>query len=129
MPETKSAIKNLREGKFCVLDGEPCRVVEVIISASGKHGAAKARLEAIGIFDNRKRSVVKPADTEIEVPIIDKRNGQVVAITGDTAQVMDLENYETFDSIIPEELKGKINQGGEVQYWIIMGRKMIVATR
>ena len=129
MTETKSAIKNLKEGKFCILDGEPCRVVDVTISASGKHGAAKVRLEAVGLFDNRKRSVVKPADTELEVPIIDKRNGQVVAITGETAQVMDLENYETFDAIIPEELKGKISQGGEVQYWIIMGKKMIVSTR
>ncbi len=129
MPETKSSIKNLKEGKFCVLDGEPCRVIDITISASGKHGAAKVRLEAVGLFDNRRRSVVKPADTELEVPIIDKRNGQVVAIMGESAQVMDLENYETFDAIIPEEVKGKIQQGGEVQYWIIMGKKMIVGTR
>jgi len=129
MAETKSAVKNLKEGKFCILDGEPCRVLDVTISASGKHGAAKVRIEVVGMFDNRRRSVVKPADTEIEVPIIDKRNGQVVAIMGDSAQVMDLENYETFDAIIPEELKGKISQGGEVQYWIIMGKKMIVSTR
>jgi len=129
MTETKSAIKNLKEGKFCIFDGEPCRVIDVTISASGKHGAAKVRLEAVGLFDNRRRSVVKPADTEIEVPIIDKRNGQVVAIMGESAQVMDLENYETFDAVIPEELRGKISQGGEVQYWIIMGKKMIVSTR
>ncbi len=129
MPETKSAVKNLKEGKFCIMDGEPCRVLDVTISASGKHGAAKARIEVVGMFDNRRRSVVKPADTEIEVPIIDKRNGQVVAIMGENAQVMDLENYETFDAIIPEELRGKISQGGEVQYWIIMGKKMIVSTR
>ena len=129
MAETKSAVKNLKEGKFCVMDGEPCRVIDVTISASGKHGAAKARLEVVGLFDNRRRSVVKPADTEIEVPIIDKRNGQVVAIMGESAQVMDLETYETFDAIIPEELRGKIAQGGDVQYWIIMGKKMIVGTR
>ncbi len=129
MTETKSAIKNLKEGKFCVLDGEPCRVIDITISASGKHGAAKVRLEAVGLFDNRRRSVVKPADTELEVPIIDKRNGQVVAIMGESAQVMDLETYETFDAIIPEEVKGKIQQGGEVQYWIIMGKKIIVSTR
>ena len=129
MAETQSAVKNLQEGTYCILDGEPCRVLDVTISASGKHGAAKVRIEVVGMFDNRRRSVVKPADTEIEVPIIDKRNGQVVAIMGDSAQVMDLENYETFDAIIPEELKGKISQGGEVQYWIIMGKKMIVSTR
>ncbi|MBI4015192.1 MAG: translation initiation factor IF-5A [Candidatus Aenigmarchaeota archaeon] len=127
--ETRTAIKTLKEGKYCVLDGEPCKVLDVTISASGKHGAAKVRLEVIGIFDNRRRSIVKPADTEVEVPIIEKKTGQVVAITPDSAQIMDLENYETFESPIPEELKGKLQQGGEVQYWILTGKKMLVSAR
>lgn len=98
-------------------------------SVSGKHGAAKARLEAIGIFDNKKRSIVKPANAEIEVPTIEKKTGQVIAIIGKEAQIMDLETYETFESPIPEELKDKIIQGVEVQYWVIVGRKMIVGVR
>lgn len=123
------AIKNLKPGRFCVIDGEPCKVLDVTTSVSGKHGGAKARLEAIGIFDNKRRSVVKPGDTEIEVPIVEKKSGQVVAITGNNAQVMDLESYETFEAPIPEELKGKVKQGIEVHYWILMGRKMIVQTK
>jgi translation initiation factor 5A len=126
MTTTKSAIKNLRPGKFCVIDGEPCKVLDVSISVPGKHGGAKARLEAVGIFDNRRRSIVKPADTEIEVPIVEKKVGQVIAVIKDNAQVMDLENYETFEAIIPEELKGKLAQGIEVHYWVLMGRKMII---
>ncbi|NIO44843.1 MAG: translation initiation factor IF-5A [Candidatus Aenigmarchaeota archaeon] len=126
MTTTKAVIKTLKPGKFCVIDGEPCRVLSVTTSAPGKHGGAKARLEAIGIFDNKRRSVVKPAATEIEVPIVNKRVGQVVAIMGETAQIMDMETYETFESKIPEELKGRIKQGGEIIYWILMGRKMLV---
>jgi len=129
MSITKSAIKNLKPGKFCIIDGEPCKILDVSISVPGKHGGAKARLEAIGIFDNRRRSIVKPADTEIDVPIVEKRTGQIVALTGDNAQVMDMETYETFEAPIPEELKGKLTQGIEVQYWILMGRKMIVQTK
>ena len=129
MATTKTAIKNLKQGKYCVIDGEPCRVLSMTTSVAGKHGSAKARLEAVGIFDNKRRSIVKPASTEIEVPIVDKKNAQVVAITGETAQLMDLETYETFDAAIPEELKEKITQGGDVQYWILMGRKMIVSVR
>src|SRR3972149_3878688 len=113
MTTPKSAIKNLRAGKFCIIDGEPCKVLDVSISVPGKHGGAKARLEAVGIFDNRRRSIVKPADTEIEVPIVEKKTGQVVAAIGDNAQVMDLEDYSTFDAPIPEELKGKLAQGIE----------------
>jgi translation initiation factor 5A len=126
MATTKAVIKNLQKGKFCVVDGEPCKVLSVTTSAPGKHGGMKARLEVIGIFDNKRRSIVKPAATEIEVPIVEKKVGQVVAITGNTAQIMDMESYETFESKIPDDLKGKLKQGGEVIYWILMGRKMLV---
>jgi translation initiation factor 5A len=129
MVTTRSSIKNLQVGKFVVIDDEPCKVLNVTTSVPGKHGGAKARLEAVGIFDNRRRSIVKPADTEIEIPIVEKKVGQVVAIAGDTAQIMDMESYETFDSKIPEELKGKLMQGGEVIYWILMGRKMLMQVK
>jgi len=129
MSTEKIAIKNLKPGRFCVIDGEPCRVLDLTTSVAGKHGGAKARLEAIGIFDKRRRSIVKPGDAEIEVPIVEKKTGQVVAISGNTTQIMDLETYETFDAEIPEELKGKLTQGGEVQYWVLMGRKLLVQAR
>ncbi|MEM5872384.1 MAG: translation initiation factor IF-5A [Candidatus Aenigmatarchaeota archaeon] len=129
MVTTKASIKNLQPGRYCIIDGEPCKVLDVTTSVAGKHGGAKARLEAIGLFDNKKRSIVKPADAEIEVPIIEKKTGQVVAITGNNAQIMDLTDYETFELPIPEELKDKIAQGKEVSYWIIMGRKMLMEVR
>ncbi len=126
---TKTTIKHLKPGKFCILDGEPCRVISMTTSVSGKHGAAKARLDAVGIFDGKKRSIIKPADSEIDVPIVEKRSGQVISIVGETAQVMDLETYETFESPIPEDLKDKITQGCEILYWILMDRKMIVQVK
>jgi len=129
MATTKTAVKALKPGKYCMIDGEPCKVLDMTTSAPGKHGSAKARLMVIGIFDNKKRDIVKPASTEIEVPIVEKKSAQVVAITGDTVQLMDLETYETFESPVPEELKGKITQGAEVVYWVIEGRKMLVQIR
>lgn len=123
------AIKELKAGRFCLIEGEPCKVLGVTVSVPGKHGGAKARLEAIGIFDNKKRSIVKPADTEIEVPIVEKRAGQIVAIAPPNVSIMDLESYETFEVPIPEELKEKIVQGAEVGYWVLMGRRMLVSVK
>ena len=80
MASTKTAVKDLKPGRFCIIDGEPCKVLSVSISTPGKHGGAKARLDAVGIFDNRRRSVVKPASSEIEVPIVEKKTAQVVAV-------------------------------------------------
>jgi len=125
----RMSMKELKPGRFCVIDGEPCKVVDVTVSVPGKHGGAKARLEAIGIFDNKKRSIVKPADTEIEVPIVEKRTGQIVAVSPPNVQIMDMENYETFDAPIPDDLKDRIVQGAEVQYWILMGRKILMQVK
>ena len=127
MATTRTAIKTLKPGKYCVIDGEPCKVLDLICSKPGKHGGAKARLEAVGIFDKRRRSIVKPASTEIEVPIVEKKTGQVVVINANIAQIMDLETYETFDAEIPEEMKDKVIQGAEIHYWLLMGRKMLVS--
>ncbi len=95
-----------------------------------EHGSAKARVVGIGVFDNVRRSIVSPVDANVEVPIIDKRNGQVIAITDNAIQIMDLETFETFEtSSIDEEIKGKITQGVEVEYWRVMGRVKVVRTK
>lgn len=122
MAERTTPISRLKPGNFVEIEGEPCRVLNITLSKPGKHGSTKARVDAIGIFDNRKRSLLKPSSEDVPVPLIEKKNGQVVNVTGKIAQVMDLEDYSTFDAAIPEELQGKIQAGGEVLYWKIGGR-------
>ena len=69
--------------------------------------------------------MVLPGHDKVEVPIIEKKTAQVLSVTGDTANVMDTETYETFDLKIPEELQGKITEGTEVLYWIILDEKVM----
>ena len=114
-------VRTLKKGKYVVIDGEPSKIVGVTTSSPGKHGSAKMRIEAIGIFDGQKRSIVKPVDSKIEVPVINKKVGQVLAIMGDTVQLMDLETYDTFEVPIPGELKDKLTEGAEVEYLEAMG--------
>jgi translation initiation factor 5A len=129
MVTTRTEIKKLQPGRYVIIDEEPCKVLGVTTSVSGKHGEAKARLEVVGLFDNKRRSIVKPADAEMEIPIIEKKTGQVVAISGNNAQIMDMTDYEIFDIPIPEELKEKMAQGKEILYWVVMDRKMITEVK
>ena len=115
----------VKEGDTIVLDGAPCRVSSVSKSKPGKHGAAKARIVAVGIIDNKKRDVVKPGHERVEVPMIEKKTAQVLSISGDRANVMDMESYETFDLDVPDELKGQVKDGSQVLYWVLMGHKMM----
>jgi len=124
--ETKlEEIKKCRPGTYVLIDGEPCVVTSLSVSKPGKHGEAKARIEAVGIFDNVKRSLVKPGDYRIEIPIIEKKSAQVLSISGGTAQVMDLENYEVYETPVPEEMKEKLEEGREVLIWK-WGKKVII---
>ena len=122
-------IKSLKQGKYLVLDGEASKIISISTSSPGKHGAAKARIEAVGLFDNQKRSLVKPVNAKVDVPIIDKRVGQVIALMGDEVQLMDLETYETIDLPIPDDLKDEIVEGKEVEYIEAMGNMKIMRTK
>lgn len=120
-----TSVGTLKKGNYVILDGAACVVSSTQVSRPGKHGHAKVRLEAVGILDNKKRQVVMPGHDNVEVPIIDKLNAQVLSVSGDTANVMDLISYETFDIKIPEELKGKVIEGATVVYWDILGDKIL----
>ena len=124
-------VGSLRVGGYMIIDGEPCHILDVTKSKPGKHGSAKARIVAIGVFDNQKRQFVKPVDLNAEVPIIDKRVGQVFAVNPTGIQIMDLETFEYLDAPFPDDadLKAKLVAGAEIEYWRIMGRVKIVRAK
>ena len=115
----------IKQGSFIIIDGVACKAVSAETSKSGKHGHAKVRIVAVGVLDGKKREIVKPSSDTVEVPIIDKKNAQVLSVSGDKANVMDMESYETFDIDIPDELKGQVVEGSQVLYWIILGEKVM----
>ncbi len=121
----QTEVRQLREGGYIVIDDEPCEIVSMSVSKPGKHGAAKARIDAVGIFDGQKRSIVQPVTAKVYVPIVERKRAQVVSVIGDTAQLMDLETYETFELQIPEDLKDKIEAGKEVIYLESLGKRKI----
>ena len=124
-------IGSLKEGSFVVIDGIPCRVASMDKSKTGKHGSAKGRVVAIGIFDGMKRNILGPADQRVDVPIVEKRAAQVISITPESVQLMDLENYETFDVKPPKDegLQAKLTNGVEVEYWDILNEKHIMRVK
>ena len=126
MTEIKSAeIGHLKVGSYIIMDGVACRITKMDRSSPGKHGHAKYRVEASGLLDGQKKIQVLTGHAKVEVPIIEKKNAQVLSVTGDKAQLMDMTSYETFDAPIPDELKGKVTAGGTVLYWDILGTKVI----
>ncbi|MEW5761113.1 MAG: translation initiation factor IF-5A [Candidatus Thermoplasmatota archaeon] len=125
MSKTTAEVRELKENRYIVIDDEPCKIISITTSKPGKHGEAKSRIDAIGIFDGQKRSIVHPVKHKVTVPIIDKRNAQVLAVMGSNVQLMDLTTYEVFELPIEQEFKEKIQPGKEVQYIVALDRKKI----
>jgi len=123
---------DLREGSYVIIDNEPCRVVEIEKSKTGKHGSAKARIVAIGVFDGAKRTLSVPVDAQLEAPIIEKFTAQVLSISGDVVQLMDMRDYKTIEvplSYVEEEARGKLAAGIEVEVWQILDRYKITRVK
>jgi translation initiation factor 5A len=115
-----------KSGAAILVEGVACIVRSNDISKTGKHGHAKCRIEAIGIIDGKKKVFVTGGHERLEVPMINKNKGQVLNITGETASIMDLESYETLDSVpIIEDVKEGLSEGDQVEYWDIEGSKII----
>lgn len=121
-------VGTLKIGHYLMIQGEPCRIVEYEHSKPGKHGSAKARITAINIFDGSKKSIVSPVDAKIDVPMIEKKSGQVISLTENSVQLMDLETFDVFLTSRPTDvnINSRLATGLEVEFWKVMDRTMIM---
>ncbi|MFX0162491.1 MAG: translation initiation factor IF-5A [Candidatus Hodarchaeota archaeon] len=123
----------LKVGSYVIIDGEPCRVLSSEKSKPGKHGAAKVRLTAVGVFDGNKRQLLGSVSTRVEVPIIEKFEAQVVSVLGETVQLMDLASgdYAVFEVEMPKEpeLVDKITEGVNVEVWRVLDKNTIMRVK
>ncbi|MHA1683422.1 MAG: translation initiation factor IF-5A [Promethearchaeota archaeon] len=128
MSISRKDANQLKKGNYFLLEGQVHRVVsEPLHSKSGKHGHAKMRINSVNIFTGKKTSSTFPASQSMEIPNIDKRNAQVTYLTEDSVGVMDNETFESFEMAIPsdEEIKGKLAEGVNLEYWVVMDMKVI----
>ena len=114
-----------RVGTNILIEGKPFTVKKIDISKTGKHGHSKARIEAASILTTSGKKVfVIPGHDKLEIPLVEKRKGQVLSIS-DTVSVMDLENFETIEVPCPEDIKSQLEDNCNVEYWDIEGDKII----
>ncbi|MFL2521468.1 MAG: translation initiation factor IF-5A [Halobacteriales archaeon] len=115
MVKMQKEIRDIQKGSYLIMDDAPCEIIAYSTAKPGKHGSAKARIEGKGVFDNKKRSMSQPVDAKIWVPVIERRQGQVINLEGNNvAQIMDLNSYESFSLEIPSELN--ISGDSEIEY-------------
>ena len=121
----QTEIGKLKEGRYMVVDGEPCKILSIATSKPGKHGAAKARIDVVGIFDGMKRSIVQPVSAKVYVPLVERRSAQVISIAGTTVQFMDVKDFDMFELDVSEDQVAQLEAGKEVPYISSMRKRKI----
>jgi translation initiation factor 5A len=125
-------VNEVKEGTYILIDGAICKITKIEKSKAGKHGSAKARIEAVELETGRKKQILKSTSDNVEVPIIEKKTAIVSAILNKEngiVQLMDSMTYEIFEAVAEENLKDQLVEGQEVVYWDMCGKKVIKQIR
>ncbi len=125
MVTRQKQVRDIQEGGYVMMDEAACKITHYSTAKPGKHGSAKARVEGKGVFDDKKRSFSQPVDAKIRVPIIERKQGQVINVESDTvAQVMDLDTYETITISTPSN--ANLSPEDSIEFLEMEGKRKIV---
>merc|ERR1712054_367122 len=110
----------IRKGGYIMVKGKACKVKDVSVSKTGKHGHAKCKFSASCIFTGATCEELCPSTHSIAVPFVKKSDYQIMGLEGDYLQLMD-EDYKTDDdNKISEQIKSiieEIDGGAEIELY------------
>jgi translation elongation factor P/translation initiation factor 5A len=130
---------DLRKGDLIVLKGICAKVKEIHWACNGKHGAAKYRIIAYGMFGNHKRvEEIVGAHVRVVSPRPKRYDADVIALNGDDLTVFDTWRREAHSRLSLEEddelhdtIRDRIESGVEIVLDILAayGDERIMAFR
>ena len=108
----------IRKGGMIMIKGQPCKVSDVSVSKTGKHGHAKCNFIAYNIFNNKKLEDMIPSTHTTSIPIVSRKEYSLVDIDEeDYLSLMDEDGNTREDLKLPEypenyasELKDEFNK-------------------
>merc|ERR1711934_1315638 len=94
----------IRAGGYIMIKGKPCKVKNVSVSKTGKHGHAKCKFAASDIFTGATCEELCPATHGIDVPFVTKKDWQIQGLQDETyVLLMDDEGEMREDLQLPDQ--------------------------
>lgn len=119
----------LRKNGHAMLKGKPCKIVELSVSKTGKHGHAKCAIVGIDIFTNKKYEDMCPSTHNMEVPNLTRLEFQLLDCDEDSGCVsVLLENGDTKDDLnLPKLTDGNLEETAqEIVKAFVDGKSILV---
>jgi len=97
----------IRKGGYIMIKGNPCKVVDVSTSKTGKHGHAKCNFVATNIFNGKKLEDMIPSTHGTTVPNIFRNEYTLLSVDEDDFMaLMSVEGDMREDLKLPEYPEG-----------------------
>merc|ERR1712017_37786 len=74
----------IRKGGYIMIKGKACKVKDVSVSKTGKHGHAKCKFTASDIFTGATCEELCPSTHSIDVPVVTKSDWQIQGLQDET---------------------------------------------
>ena len=126
---------SLRKNGFVLIKGNPCKIVDMSTSKTGKHGHAKVHMIGIDIFTGKKYEDISPSTHNMDVPNISRIEYQLLDISADSYCSLMKEDGTTKDDLkVPEDevgqaLRAKFEEGAELAVTVVgaLGIEQIIS--
>lgn len=128
----------IRKNGYIVINGKPCKVVDVSTSKTGKHGHAKCHFVAVDIFTGKKYEDLTPSTHNCDVPNIARNEYTLIDINDEGFVSLMSDNGDTRDDLtlpsgtdeaarLAKQLKEEFAAGSEIIVTVLkaMGEEMI----
>ena len=127
---------SIRKNGYMIIKEFPCKITEISISKTGKHGHAKAHVFGNDIFTGKKYEDVFPTSHNVDAPVVNKAEVEVVSIEDGFINYMDDEG-EIYEIELPEDeeiangIQEAMDNGRDVTISILksMGKEQVITFR
>lgn len=89
----------VKKGSFLVMKGKPCKVIEISISKTGKHGHAKANIVGIDVFTGKKYNEISPTSHNMTAPTMYRSDWQLTDLSHEGTMTLMNENGDTREDL------------------------------
>eukprot|EP00554_Chaetoceros_debilis_P006551 CAMPEP_0194073906 /NCGR_PEP_ID=MMETSP0149-20130528/1120_1 /TAXON_ID=122233 /ORGANISM="Chaetoceros debilis, Strain MM31A-1" /LENGTH=159 /DNA_ID=CAMNT_0038753959 /DNA_START=88 /DNA_END=567 /DNA_ORIENTATION=+ len=97
----------IKKGGHIMIKGRPCKVINIAVSKTGKHGHAKCNFTATDIFTGKKLEDMVPGSHGTTVPIVTKNDWEIIDIADDgEVTLMDEGGNQKVDVNLPSVPEG-----------------------
>jgi len=131
----------LKKGDHVVINGFPCKVIDISVSKTGKHGHAKASITALDIFTNKKLEDTAPTSHNLEQPVVTSTEYQLIDIEKapgssgkKTISLLNDDNVPREDLNLPDgelgdQIQAAFDSGAEVKCVVVkaMGKEQVMS--